>query len=919
MDFWSRLIGGSSSSRHNAPQTPQQRLARFKRTYDQIRLTYQKSPLLQAESPAAETIRSCFQRLTTIIQDESRAPAPHLCLQFAASAQIYATVSRIGAVAQHEGIIRETVGLFQALIESEEEGFLENERFAHALMVFVERTAGSGNLYVGEDTEGEIIELLFGIAAKIRLQPEILQVWFRDRVQSNKRRHSLDAGGKEKNFVGLTSKEDFPLCYHLIDHVHHEGRIGDFARTGLLYIFESASKSEELEQWIVASDMPTLMATGLGALYSQLSRKLSIIHPEEDLPIILKLSDYQEMKAPAEAEGLYTEYLQGHLTTFLSHLTFWQDVLEHCRSIDVRQTLLDHLQVLFLQQLLYPSMLESSDIDGGSSVAVLTYLRQILDTLDHAELINLVLQYLLALPEPKRARSPTAIKRKSSLLLLTQPANEDDRMNPALFNLVDLLQSSVTSENPQTVIAALKLTTVILSKNHFYAIDTLLQTQTHPQTSSEAPQKRTHGALNAEVEAYMSLAESIGGPSGLDESYDAHLKDAMRLLESHSCSGKLLDLGVFTGSTATKPLPSPVGPGTIASHTIPRDDMFLGKLLTCLKGFWTNNVELNLAVTEVWVALFSCPFFGLEGWAAVEPRFYVFNSIDGDGAGDEQQPLKNARRRPSWTLEHEPAFMSVFRDLKAELDKLKSAIPDLDGLVAARKQVFRLHGDIEDAIRNPPPVKANNPKKNSQQGGGEISSSPGTNAPPSSLQQRLLDAVSPSPSRSQSRSRRADITSSPTSGGGGFLSQYAPGLQSSPQHHPTSTPSRSRPHETRMGRNSSDSGSGVPDTGLVAERQLLEDVMRAASESRMQQRLVFPIDTSAADSHGLGISGHEEGDRMANASSRDGDDGGNVNDEKKSASLGHILTNAVVLQEFVLEITAIMQVRASMLGEVAFV
>jgi len=62
------------------------------------------------------------------------------------------------------------------------------------------------------------------------------------------------------------------LCYQLIDHVHHEGRIGDFARTGLLYIFESASKSQDLEKWIVGSDLPTLMATGLGALYSQLSR-----------------------------------------------------------------------------------------------------------------------------------------------------------------------------------------------------------------------------------------------------------------------------------------------------------------------------------------------------------------------------------------------------------------------------------------------------------------------------------------------------------------------------------------------------------------------------------------------------------------------------------------------------------------------
>jgi Retinoic acid induced 16-like protein len=67
-------------------------------------------------------------------------------------------------------------------------------------------------------------------------------------------------------------KEEFPLFYLLIDYVHHEGKVGDFARTGLLYIIEAASSSADLEKWIVESDLATLMASGLGALYSQLSR-----------------------------------------------------------------------------------------------------------------------------------------------------------------------------------------------------------------------------------------------------------------------------------------------------------------------------------------------------------------------------------------------------------------------------------------------------------------------------------------------------------------------------------------------------------------------------------------------------------------------------------------------------------------------
>lgn len=199
-----------------------------------------------------------------------------MCLQFAAAQQIYTAISKIAATSHDEGMVRDAVGFYNALIDSEEEDFLENDVFAVSLMNFVDRTVGSGSMGVGEDIEADIVELLFGIAAKIRLQPEILPVWFTTA--------STDSSGRLVNqkvdFAGVTQKEDFPLCYQLIDHVHHEGRIGDFARTGLLYVFESASRSMTLEQWIVSSDLPTLMATGLGALYSQMSRYYShVIHP----------------------------------------------------------------------------------------------------------------------------------------------------------------------------------------------------------------------------------------------------------------------------------------------------------------------------------------------------------------------------------------------------------------------------------------------------------------------------------------------------------------------------------------------------------------------------------------------------------------------------------------------------------------
>ncbi|KAK5077410.1 hypothetical protein LTR16_008803 [Cryomyces antarcticus] len=178
----------------------------------------------------------------------------------------------------------------------------------------------------------------------------MLPVWFTPSAHSE-----LDVKPvvQKTDFAGITQKEDFPLCYQLIDHVHHEGSIGDFARTGLLYVFESASSSEDLEEWLVGSDLPTLMASGLGALYSQLSRKLSLLQPPAEKPLILSLSDESTVAPSPDAESFFSGVFLAHMDTFLSYLTFWQDVLEHCKSIDVKQTLVDHFQVLFLQQILY--------------------------------------------------------------------------------------------------------------------------------------------------------------------------------------------------------------------------------------------------------------------------------------------------------------------------------------------------------------------------------------------------------------------------------------------------------------------------------------------------------------------------------------------------------------------------------------
>ena len=270
-------------------------------------------------------------------------PTPHLCARHVSTFHIHTILSQVSATYNDEGIVHEAIEIFKILLDSEEGDFVRDKSFADALIGYVSALSMVG---LNADTEARMVELLFAIAAKLRLQPEILPTWFRP--SSRGLEDSPDSAPEE-----LSPKEDFPLFYLTVAYIHHDGRVGDFARTGLLYLIECTGHSTALEQWIIESDLATLMASGLGALYSQLSRKLVLSFDQGAIPAVVSFSDLPSTEPPPDVERTTSLDFKAHLTTFLSHLVFWQDVLEHCTSAEVKHTLLDHFKFLFLQQLLY--------------------------------------------------------------------------------------------------------------------------------------------------------------------------------------------------------------------------------------------------------------------------------------------------------------------------------------------------------------------------------------------------------------------------------------------------------------------------------------------------------------------------------------------------------------------------------------
>ena len=526
-------------------------------------------------------------------------------------------------------------------------------------------------------------------------------------------------------------------------------------------------------------------------------------------------------------------------------------------------------------------------------MAVLTYLRRILGALDHPELVHMILHYLLALPDwasmtPTTPRTPVAASRRMSLMLLNTPEDEEDQMNPSLFSLVDLILSSTTSRNSQTVISALKLITIILGKNHGYAIGTLIKTvDVHHREIH-----RTLGALNAEMDMYLSLAIGLAGENGVDEAYETHVKDKMRLLETHPCSLKELAL-------PNSPLHNSIhfdseGRRDVNPHYLIPEDPLFKSLLDLFVTFLANDVETNLALTEAIINLGACAQLRLEGWLCVDPSSYKHSEpLDQESEQLEgtTEDLFKAARQPTWDASATPPLLACLQSVYTQVEILRKDIQNFDEQLSNRKQAFKIHEEISEAVNSVPP------KPKTTRPSAELP--PGTWTP--QIPKYVLDS-SATPSRTQSpRGRKEGLAKA---------------------NGPTSSPAPSKRGSQTLSNSPSRGLSPLPapqstqrQTTLMAD--VISNMNEFAKSEALKRRIKFKkrsesheVEVITADKPG------SDPEDTESASAPGANEDGVI---EKEASLGHILTNVVILQEFVLEVVALLQVRASLFNEVKFV
>lgn len=535
---------------------------------------------------------------------------------------------------------------------------------------------------------------------------------------------------------------EFLLFNYLLRFVHREGQIGDFARAGLLFLMDVAmspgepihrlagdegggSKSSTsdgapsdpitdaalaLAEYILDGDFSEVLGAGLGAVYSVLPSKLEFrphisaeaasgngmvlggTGPEtQDEKEILEAS--REKSRAMGLEDASNPDFRLRLDHFLKLLEFLQDVLRRNvihdstdSSLDasalvgtaIVQSILDAVRRIFLENVLYPTVLECSDADG-SAVAVMSYIEIMVRTLEQGPLSDLLVSFLInedndevARPRPRHQSMltlgdapPRSIsgatadkhnklrRRKSSaMVLLEMEAPESRRQSEYFtsmgrFTLKDLLMSNLRSQNQPTAAAALQLLQSMLLQHCQLCVDRLLIVYYDPKATSfpepvMLPQPEAKVIVLEDDEeddeqfVYPGADDDdpvLSLPSGPvftqpDTTYSTHEREmglyltlVSRVDPSHNEDAfstgydhYLRDALVSIQNQSCFYVDGDAESRAKLKHRLNANDPILSLVLESLRKFFSNTPEFNIALTGVLATLAICPDRSLAGW-----------------------------------------------------------------------------------------------------------------------------------------------------------------------------------------------------------------------------------------------------------------------------------------------------------------
>ena len=647
------------------------------------------------------------------------------------------------------------------------------------------------------DYQEDLVELMCQIASRIRNTPDLLQIFFTDEpvddahdpsdvrslrdgsiiVSRDLFNDSMPASNDVTNiepdtdfttdprppspagsvdstttiqpFTAYSSRKPskrrlrFPLFSYLLKFLHREGRIGELARAGLLFLIslegvQSSNKvvhglppkrpakrvsfgtddtRRSLAVFIAHSDFADVLGAGLGAAYGLLPTRIRPVPKYDPTAVESESSsktshaaitlasssasepsnDGHRSEALASATQSDDAELQDQLRLLVDLIEFCQDVLDslwlaskhltdsaygYSDDMDEKaaerspstSTITPDLDPMirklaraiaiairdtFIRNVVYPSLMESSDFDG-SSAAVLNYLDVIVIVLRSGHILTEVaLDFLLP-------ADLSVVGEAGYVRDIEVPVDETDR-----YTVKDLILDSLEeTKRPATRVAALRLARSLVVCHGFRACDGLLQLaprksipppaedwlpEATKEETGDPPALSTVQMHFREIDALSSLLTSFGSAQNtetLQASLSNYLLDAEQALRHDSTFSVALDLGG-------------------GQLPLIRNDPFVQQLFAGLSTFFSQPVEVNLAATGVISALASSPIRSLEGWLT-------------HSSSSEQ--------------EQEPPLLELLAALVQQVAAYRDSLSEFDRFLAERRRSLMLTEDLSAAL-----------------------------------------------------------------------------------------------------------------------------------------------------------------------------------------------------------------------------
>ncbi|KAF9451039.1 hypothetical protein P691DRAFT_664000 [Macrolepiota fuliginosa MF-IS2] len=528
--------------------------------------------------------------------------------------------------------------------------------------------------------------------------------------------------------VHRKSEYEFLLFNYLLRFVHREGKIGEFSRAGLLFLMDVAMSPGEqpqqvdgqaegivptdpivdaalaLAEYILDGDFSEVLGAGLSAVYSLLPSKIEFFPKVEELAsgdamtigAIGVLTQEAEERLELEKErgraigieDANNADFKQRLDHFLKLLEFLQDVLKRNIKEDnvdtsalvgtaIVQSILDAVRRIFLENVLYPSILECSDLDG-SAVAVMSYIEVMLRILPDGPLSDLLVTFLIneENDEPRPSQRPQALlnlghssapppsrsvdaaakrkRRKSSAMTLLEMEAPDTRrmteyFTTSRFTLKDLLMTNLRSKSQATVTTTIQLLQTLLLRFPQLTIERIFIVIQDPlATSFPMPAllppfegvKHKEEVEDEEVFHYPGAEDKVPHFSDYDQllftqpltTYYTHEREMnlytnliSRVDPSHG--GDVFNTGYHYYlhdallSIQNQPAFRVVGDfeqdleaRRKTKHRLNVNDPILSQILDSLRCFFSNTPDYNIALTGLLAKLALHPDRSLAGW-----------------------------------------------------------------------------------------------------------------------------------------------------------------------------------------------------------------------------------------------------------------------------------------------------------------